>query len=88
MKIKSSKGIEYDAEWIGGPTEIKHEVYCELNDPRPIGVIAAEFESAELTEIKRNGTEKPYAGYTELASIGRVDEGTLTRISMRKPKEE
>jgi hypothetical protein len=88
MKIKSSKGIEYDAEWIGGPTGIMREIYCEMNDPRPISVIAAELEGAELTRIERDGTEKPYAGFTELASIGRMDEGTLTRISMRKPKEE
>ena len=87
MKIKSSKGIEYDVEWIGGPTEILHEIYCELDDTRPIGVIAAEFEGAELTRIERDGMEKPYSGYTELASIRRLDEGTLTRISMRKPKE-
>lgn len=87
MKIKSSKGTTYDAEWIGGPTEILRVVHCEMNDPRPIGVIAAEFEGAELTEIKRDGTEKPYVGYTEVASIVRVNEGTLTRISMRKPKE-
>lgn len=88
MKIKSSKGVIYDAKWIGGPTEILHEVHCEIDDPRQIGVIAEEFEGAELTEMKRDGTEKPYTGYTELSSIGRVDGGTLTRISMRKPREE
>ena len=88
MKSKSSKGMTYDAEWIGGRTEILREVHCEMDDSRPIGVIAAEFEGAELTEIRRDETVKTYAGYTELASIVRVNGGTLTRISMRKPKEE
>ena len=88
MEIKSSKGVTYNAEWIGGPTSIRREVYCEIRDERPISVIAEEFEGAELTEIQRDGKEKPYTGYTELSSIGRMDEGYLTRISMRKPRKE
>jgi hypothetical protein len=88
MKIKSSKGMVYNAEWMGGPTGIMREVYCEMRDERPISVIAAEFEGAELTEIERDGAEKTYTGYTELASIGRMDEENLTRISMRKPQKE
>ena len=88
MEIKSSKGMTYEVEWVGGPTGIMREVYCEMRDGRTVSVIAAEFEGAELTEIMRDGAEKTYEGYTELASIGRMDEGNLTRISMRKPQKE
>ena len=88
MTIKTNKGKEYKAEWSGGPTQITQEVFCVIDDSRAISVIAGEFDGAELTEIQRDGKEKTYTGYTELCSIGRMDEGNLTRISMRKPRKE
>ncbi|MBR3794743.1 MAG: hypothetical protein IKK34_01765 [Clostridia bacterium] len=87
MEIRTSKGKTYGADWIGGPTGVRNEIYCEIEDERALSEIAAEFEGAELTGISRGGVETIYAGYTELARISREAGSKLTRIAMRKAGE-
>lgn len=88
MKIETSKGKTYAAKWIGGPTTITREIYCEIDDTRPIYEIAKEFDGAELTEKRESGEKTVYAGYTELASISRDADTNYVRIALRKPMEE
>ena len=87
MKIRTDRGRMYDAAWIGGPTSVKEEVYAEIADTRPISVIAAEFEGAQIVRVGDDGEEYPYTGYTELARIERERDSEYTRIAMRRPKE-
>lgn len=87
MEIRTSKGHMYRADWIGGPTGIRNEIYCEIEDGRPIYEIASEIDGAELTSVGEGGVETIYHGYTELARISREAGSKLTRIAMRRSTE-
>jgi hypothetical protein len=87
MEIRTSKGKTYRADWIGGPTGVRNEIYCEIEDERALSEIAAELEGAELTSVAYDGIETTYTGYTELARISREAGSKLTRIAMRKRTE-
>lgn len=85
MEIRTSKGHTYNVDWIGGPTGIKQEIFCEFEDARPLHEIAMELEDAEITAIERGGVETTYHGYTELARISREAETDIVQIAMRRP---
>lgn len=85
MQIRTNKGLTYRGQWIGGPTGIRKEIYCEIEDSRALHVIAAEFDNAELTAVKEGGVETTYIGFTELVRISRETEVNVVRIAMRKP---
>ena len=87
MEIRTSKGHTYRADWIGGPTSIREEIFCEIEDERALHEIAMEFDGAEITAVGKGGVETVYNGYTELARISKEAGTKIVQIAMRRPME-
>lgn len=78
MKLKTSKGNEYDVAFVDGPSIVSGRVILEMADPRRLPKIAAEFDG--LTHLERtdaNQGNKRWEGYTELAAITRQPSGSV-----------
>lgn len=84
MKLKTSKGHEYEVLSADGPTFTSGAVMIRLQDQRRLPEIAAEFdglESFERTcEIQGN---KAWEGYSVLNMITRLDDGSV-RMALKK----
>lgn len=78
MRIKTSKGNEYQVDFIDGPTYTTGQVMLEYQDTRRLSEIAPEFDGLErIDRWDENQGDKTYLGYTELMSISRVAEGSV-----------
>lgn len=78
MRLKTSKGNEYDVAFVDGPTIISGRVILEMADPRRLPEIAAEFDGiARLERTDENQGDKSWEGYTELAAITRQPGGSV-----------
>lgn len=78
MRMKTSNGSEYDVAFVDGPSIVSGRVILEMDDPRRLPEIAAEFDGiARLERTDENQGDKTWEGYTELASITRQPGGTV-----------
>lgn len=87
MKLKTSKGFEYNVDWADGPTRTSGALMIQMHDDRSLYRIAAEFDGLEKVE-RESETQgnKEWNGYTELTRIARVDDGVVV-IALNKPVE-
>lgn len=82
MKIITSNEKEYAAEWAD--TVSAGELYLQMQDARPLSVIAAEFENlAWLKREDENQGNKTYTDYGNLKAIQRTARGAV-RIVLDK----
>lgn len=82
MKLTTSKGNEYTVDWIDGPTIIEGTVNLQMDDPRGLGVIAAEFDGLEWLkrEDEQQGS-KEFKGFNVLKRICRMDNKVQIALS-------
>ena len=86
MKIITSNEKEYAAEWAD--TVSAGELYLQMQDARPLSVIAAEFEGLEwLRREDENQGDKTFSDYGRLKAIQRVSDGAV-RIALEKGVDE
>lgn len=74
MKLTTSKGNEYEVDWIDGATITSGLVILQMHDPRGLGVIAAEFDG--LDWLKREDDiqgNKEFKGFNVLQRIIRMN---------------
>lgn len=78
MKLTTSKGKDYQVEWIDGPTMTTGNVMLRMVDKRRLPEIAAEFDGLEwLKRESENQGNKEWKGYTSLQRIS-TDGNTVT----------
>lgn len=85
MTVTTSRNNTYDVIYVDGPTRLSGTLMLRMADPRPILEVGAEFSGLEW--LKRESADqggKEWTGYTELASIRRVNE-TNVLIELAKP---
>lgn len=84
MKLTTSKGNEYQVDWIDGPTFTTGEVLLQMMDDRRLPEIAAEFDGLEwLKRESENQGNKSWEGYSVLQMITKLDDGNV-RIVLSK----
>ena len=84
MKLTTSKGNEYQVDWIDGPTFSTGEVLLQMKDDRRLPEIAAEFDGLDwLKRESENQGNKAWEGYSVLKMITRLDDGTV-RMTLDK----
>lgn len=82
MKIKTSKGHEYEAAYLGGPTQLGDLVMLQYADGRRLPEIAAEFDGLDwLERIDEDQGNKHFAGYTRLNGISRNGGNVLIELA-------
>lgn len=82
MKIKTSKGHEYEAAYLGGPTQLGDLVMLQYADGRRLPEIAAEFDGLDwLERIDENQGDKHFAGYSRLNGISRNGGNVLIELA-------
>ena len=85
MKLTTSKGNEYNVDFIDGPTIISGQVVLQMHDDRRLIEIAAEFD--DLKWLKRESEDqgnKLFEGYSYLQSITQTASGVVL-LSLAKP---
>lgn len=84
MKLKTSKGHEYDVVFVDGPTFISGDVVIQLHDIRRLPEIAAEFDGLERFErTSESRGNKAWEGYSDLQRIVRMGDGSV-QIALNK----
>ena len=84
MKLTTSKGNDYQVDWIDGPTFTTGEVLLQMKDDRRLPEIAAEFDGLEwLKRESENQGNKSWEGYAVLQMITKLDDGNV-RIVLSK----
>ncbi len=84
MKLTTSKGNEYDVSWIECSTIANGNVILQMNDPRGLGVIAAEFDGLDwLKREDEHQGNKEFNGFNVLKGIYRLPIGNV-QISLSK----
>lgn len=87
MKLTTSKGNEYNVDWIDGATIIDNNVILQMHDQRSLGVIACEFDGLEwLKREDEHQGNKEFHGFSVLNRIARLNGGTV-QIALGKQKE-
>lgn len=78
MKLLTSRNLEYDADWVDGPTVTDGLVHACVRDSRSLPVIAAEFDGLDWLkrESERQGN-KEFIGYNVLQHIARRNDGAV-----------
>lgn len=78
MKLTTSKGKEYNVQWVDGPTITNGMVMIQLADDRRLPEIAAEFDGVERVErVSETQGNKTWEGFTRLQRISVVGEGRV-----------
>ena len=78
MRIQTSRGNSYNAEWIDGPTSIEGQLMLEMEDSRRLPEIAEEFDGLEYIErYSEDEDDRTYEGYAALAGITRLRSGNV-----------
>lgn len=88
MKIRTSKGNEYNINWIWGPLRGTNQVMIDMEDSRSASEIAKELEGCETiekTDENRGGVKEVYEGYTEVVSVIRERASGTVRVTLEKP---
>ena len=87
MKITTSKGKTFDANWIWGPLRGTNQLMIDMKDGRRISEIAQDFEGVDriVKTDERRGVEESYTGYTQLEGIVRENATGTVRITMGMP---
>ena len=87
MKIETSRGKTFDAEFICLPLRDKSKAIIELNDTRSLAEIAADFDGLDwLKKIDDDGNGSVYEvfeGFNRLIGIQRdlSDDGVRVTLS-------
>lgn len=70
MKLITSKGNEYDVDWIDSATILDGNVILQMRDPRSLAVIAMEFDGLEwLKREDDHQGNKTFSGFNALIGI-------------------
>lgn len=87
MKLTTSKGKTYNADWADGPTIMQKALVIQLQDERKLAEIAEEFEGVKTIrrESEKEGN-KEWTGYTELLRVSRTIKGVVT-LSLIRPEQ-
>lgn len=75
MRIKTSKGNEYEAVFAYAPT-FDGALMIHLVDSRKLSAIAAEFEGIRWVDAE-DITQVRYSGYNDLKLVSRMPDGNV-----------
>lgn len=76
MLLKTSKGCEYNVDWID--TINTGTLFMQMMDERTLSIIAAEFEGLEwLMRESENQGNKLFEGYSNLTMVKQVEPGIV-----------
>ena len=84
MLLKTSKGIEYVAEWIDKAST--GDVYMQINDSRPLHIVAEELDGLEWVErYDENQGDKRFEGFNTVTMVTRDSvDSVMVRISKKE----
>lgn len=87
MKLKTSGGKVFDIRVICPDLRSKNKVLIELEDDRPLGDIARDFDGLE-SMLKYDediaGVHEVYEGFTRLVGIRRNESAGTVRLTLEK----
>lgn len=76
MTITTSRGKSFPADWAWAPAGPREGLMLQIDDPRPLSEIAADFEGCEsLHRASETEGDMDFEGYTRLTAILRAPGG-------------
>lgn len=89
MKIETSKGKNFNIEFICSPLRDGSKAIIEMEDARPLAEIAADFDGLESIkkedQRRGKGVYEVYEGFSWLIAIQRDSSSGSVRLTLEKP---